>query len=67
MPKIDEPGTPIRQAFVFIPLTRNHSLLKLLTGFANAAFIAWKLTVSKVIPMAPAQVTANIHHDISVR
>ena len=29
-----------------------YSLLKLLTGFAKAAFIAWKLMVIKVITMA---------------
>jgi hypothetical protein len=30
-------------------LHRNHSLLKLSTGFATAAFIAWKLTVARAI------------------
>jgi len=30
----------------------HHSVLKLLTGFATAAFIAWKLTVNNVIATA---------------
>jgi hypothetical protein len=30
----------------------NHSLLRLLTGFASAAFIAWKLMVTRVMTIA---------------
>ncbi len=39
----------MNQSFVTIL----HSVLKLFTGFASAALIAWKLTVSKVIMSAP--------------
>ena len=45
----------------------SHSVLKLFTGFATAALIAWKLTVSKVISKAPAPADAKIHHDNAVR
>ena len=45
----------------------NHSVLKLFTGFAIAAFIAWKLTVNKVITNAPAHAAAKIHHDNATR
>lgn len=44
-----------------------YSLLKLLTGLAVAALIAWKLTVSKAITNAPVAGRANIHHAIVVR
>ena len=37
------------------------------TGLAIAAFIAWKLTVNKVITKAPEPAAAKIHHDIPVR
>ena len=39
-------------------LPTTYSLLKLFTGFAHAAFIAWKLTVNKVIISAtmPARI-----------
>ena len=43
-----------------------HSVLKLFTGFAIAAFIAWKLTVARVIIIAPKPVAINIHHGIFV-
>ncbi len=46
--------------------TATYSLLKLLTGFANPAFNAWKLTVSIVIPNAPDAAAAKIHHGIPV-
>ena len=37
------------------------------TGLAIAAFIAWKLTVNKVITNAPAPAVAKIHHDSATR
>ena len=43
-------------------MTINHSDLKLSTGFANAAFIDWKLIVTKAINMATAPAMAKIHH-----
>lgn len=45
---------------------RSHSVLKLFTGLAIAAFIAWKLTVSNVIANAPNPDTINIHNDMVV-
>jgi hypothetical protein len=41
-----------------------YSVLKLLTGLATAALIAWKLIVSNVISREPKAVAAKIHHDI---
>ena len=38
-----------------------YSLLKLFTGFAIAAFIAWKLTVAKAINITNIPADANIH------
>jgi hypothetical protein len=38
-----------------------YSLLKLFTGFATAAFIAWKLTVDNAIKMATMPAIKNIH------
>jgi hypothetical protein len=43
-----------------------YSVLRLFTGFAIAAFIAWKLTVITVISNAPHAAAAKIHHDNSV-
>lgn len=43
-----------------------YSVLKLFTGFATAAFIAWKLTVSNAISKADKPVTMNIHQLIFV-
>ena len=48
-------------------LTSHYSVLKLFTGLATAAFIAWKLTVNTVIINAPTPATAKIHHDNPVR
>ena len=45
----------------------DYSVLKLLTGLAIAALIAWKLTVNKVISNAPPIATAKIHQLISAR
>ena len=42
------------------------SLLKLFTGFARAAFIAWKLTVINVITRAPTHDATNTHADMDV-
>ncbi len=44
-----------------------HSLLKLFTEFAIAAFIDWKLAVIHVIIRAPVNVAAKIHHDKLIR
>jgi hypothetical protein len=44
-----------------------YSVLKLFTGLAIAAFIAWKLIVSSVINITNNPATANIHHDIFTR
>jgi hypothetical protein len=44
-----------------------YSVLKLLTGLATAAFIAWKLTVISVIARAPRPDKPKIHNDGSVR
>lgn len=48
-------------------LNRSYSDLKLFTGFSRAAFIARKLTVSKVIISEPTPDVTNIHHGILVR
>ena len=44
-----------------------YSVLKLFTGFDNAAFIAWKLTVSKAIVIAKMPATIKIHRLILIR
>jgi hypothetical protein len=41
-----------------------YSLLKLLTGLANAALIDWKLMVAKAIRVAPSPAAMSIHQDI---
>jgi hypothetical protein len=38
-----------------------YSVFKLFIGFANAAFVDWKLTVINVISIAPIAVTINTH------
>ena len=43
-----------------------HSVRKLLTGLANAAFIAWKLTVINVITNAPRPDIIKIQNEIVV-
>jgi len=43
-----------------------YSVLKLFTGFANAALIAWKLTVISAISNAIDPATANTHHPILI-
>ena len=48
-------------------MTINHSVLKLLTGFALAAFIAWKLIVAKAITTASNPAAKNIHQLILIR
>ena len=42
-------------------LVPDHSLLKLFTGFASAALIAWKLTVISAITTAAMPAAANTH------
>src|SRR5579871_2385799 len=44
----------------------NYSERRLFTGFAIAAFIAWKLTVINVIINAPTPDATNTHTDIDV-
>ena len=44
-----------------------YSVRKLLTGFAIAAFIAWKLIVIKAIVIIVNPVIANTHHSILIR
>ena len=41
-----------------------YSERRLFTGFATAAFIAWKLTVSSVISKAPMHDTTKTHQEI---
>ena len=43
-----------------------HSVLNDFTGFATAAFMAWKLTVISVITSAPIPETINIQNGIPV-
>ena len=42
----------------------HYSLLKLFTGFAIAALIAWKLTVNMVSSNTPIPAAAKIHQDM---
>ena len=44
-----------------------HSLLKLLTGLATAAFIAWKLTVNKVIDTTAPHAIKKTAGPMSIR
>ena len=44
-----------------------YSVLKLFTGFAIAAFIAWKLIVTNAITSASITAIRNIHQLISTR
>jgi len=43
-----------------------HSALNILAGFETAVFIAWKLTVKRVISNAPVTDATNIHQEILV-
>ena len=43
-----------------------YSVLKLFTGFANAAFTAWKLIVNNAIPNATTPASTNTHHSILI-
>ena len=45
----------------------HYSVLKLFTGFAETALIAWKLTVNKVMRKVPVKETAKIHQEIVAR
>ena len=44
-----------------------HSLLKLFTGLANAALIAWKLMVNSVITIATTDEATNTIGPILIR
>ena len=44
-----------------------HSVLKLFTGFAIAAFIAWKLIVASAIIIAASPPAANNHQLMLMR
>ena len=44
-----------------------YSVFKLFIGLASAAFIDWKLTVSKVIAIAASPVNTNIQPEIDER
>lgn len=46
---------------------KTYSVRRLFTGFANAAFIAWKLTVSNAINKAVAPAAINIDQPILIR
>ena len=51
-------------SFLIIFLNRKivvHSVLKLFTGFATAAFIAWKLIVNNAISNAAQAAAINTH------
>src|SRR5438477_12983830 len=50
--------------FTTIDYSCHHSVLKLFTGFATAAFIDWKLTVNNVMASVHAPATAKIHQVI---
>ena len=45
----------------------HYSVLRLFTGFASAALIAWKLIVNKAIAAAAIPANKNIHQGIEVR
>ena len=45
----------------------SYSLLIAFTGFAVAAFMAWKPTVSKTMQMVNTATTASKHHGMLVR
>ncbi len=53
--------------FEAAPKHCSYSVLKLFTGFATAAFIAWKLTVANAIKIASTPAAINIHQEISTR
>ena len=55
-----------RPILTFDFLLFNYSVRNDFTGFANAAFIAWKLTVISVIASAPSPEAMKIHNDIVV-
>src|SRR5438552_14917853 len=46
---------------------KSYSVLKLFTGFINAARIVWKLTVINAMNSAARPATANIHQLTSIR
>jgi len=48
------------------PFTTHYSVLKLFTGFATAAFIAWKLIVAIAIATATKADKTNTHQFILI-
>lgn len=44
-----------------------YSVLKLLTGLLNPAFMAWKLMVAAAINNAASPAAPNIHHEMLIR
>jgi hypothetical protein len=50
----------------FLNIKRVYSVRKLFTGFATAALIAWKLTVSSVIKSARIAASRNTGHLIDI-
>lgn len=56
----------IKLLFMVI-FAHDHSVLKLFTGFINAALMALKLTVISAIASAEIPATANTHQLISMR
>lgn len=66
------PGVQLNLRSQFMDLSSfssciNHSLLKLFTGFAIAAFIAWKLMVASAIIIEASPPTTNNHQLILMR
>ena len=57
---------PVRKSCCIDFLKCNYSLRKDLTGFANAAAIAWKLIVSIAMLQAANAATAKIHQLIEI-
>ncbi len=57
----------ISQQLILQIQNHNHSDRRLLTGFINAAFIAWKLSVISAMTMAANPANANIHQCIVIR
>lgn len=65
--KITLRGYLPKQIKVHRLLTKDYSARKLLTGFTNAALIAWKLTVTRAIHIADMPAAKNTHQLISIR
>src|SRR6185312_245875 len=48
-------------AYDYMVTSANYSVLKLFTGLATAALIAWKLTVARAINITSTAAIENIH------